>query len=296
MAVRLKYIFTNDVECFSFATNSFDESVVSAVENQALPKLLDLLGRYGINATFFFTARYAELSSRSVLMVQQCGHEIGCHGYNHHEYYDEMGYHEQVCFLKRSKSIIEDISGKEVVSFRAPALRINKDTVKALEIAGFRYDSSVASQRFDGPMTSGPGKKLGWLTAPRQPYYLSYENPFRRGTSSVLELPISAFLWPMIGTHMRLSYVLTSQMQKLLMREARIIDKPVVFLFHPNEILEYKKINTIKRGSWFSDELRHAIKMRNLGQISLHYLELLIKSARHNGFDFVALKAYKDAL
>jgi len=292
MTSRMKYILTSDVECFSFATSSFDEGVACEIEDRALPRMLDLLVRYDIVSTFFFTGRFAELSPRSVRMVMRSGHEVACHGYDHNDYYDRMDYQKQLDLLKKSRSIIEEVSGTEVLSFRAPALRINKDTVKALEAAGFRYDSSVASQRFDGPLTSGAKRKLGWLIAPREPYYLSYDNPFRRGNSSVLEVPISAFLWPLIGTHMRLSYILTAQINKLLMSEARFNGRPIVFLFHPNECLEYKKIRTIRRNNWFSDELRHVLKMRNLGSRSLNFLELLIRDARHRGFDFVAIRDY----
>ena len=48
--------------------------------------------------------------------------------------------------LKRAKKVIEDIAGR-TESFRAPMLRINEDTVRALEETGFKTDGSVASQR-----------------------------------------------------------------------------------------------------------------------------------------------------
>ena len=69
--------------------------------------------------------------------------------------------------LKESKAILEDLSGQEVISFRAPALRVNEDTHKALEESEYKIDSSVASQRFDMFMSFGGLKKLNWLTAPR---------------------------------------------------------------------------------------------------------------------------------
>lgn len=51
--------------------------------------------------------------------------------------------------LKTSKKLLEDLSGQEVISFRAPALRLNGYTPLALTEVGFKIDSSVASQRFD---------------------------------------------------------------------------------------------------------------------------------------------------
>jgi len=111
----MEFIMTNDVECFSFETNSYDESIVERVEKEAMPKLLSLYKKYDIKATFFFTARFAKLSPKTVLMVKKDGHEIGCHGYDHTDFYDSLSYNEQVKILKKTKKIIEDISGTDVV-------------------------------------------------------------------------------------------------------------------------------------------------------------------------------------
>jgi peptidoglycan/xylan/chitin deacetylase (PgdA/CDA1 family) len=264
---------TNDVESHSFESNTLDTTIDKRIENEAMPRLLALHKKYKVKATFFFVATFAKSNPDIVRMVVKGGHEIACHGYDHTDYYDNLNYLEQFKLLDRSKKIIEDVSGEKVVSFRAPALRINKYTVKALEETGFLFDSSVASQRFDGPFTSGALYKLRWLTAHRTPYYINYDNPFKKGDSSILEIPVSAFFWPFIGTHMRLSPLMTTYVQKLLSFEAKKINKPLVFLFHPNECLSFLKKKTKKRGNYFSDELRHNIKMKNLGEPAIYLLE-----------------------
>jgi peptidoglycan/xylan/chitin deacetylase (PgdA/CDA1 family) len=60
-----------------------------------------------------------------------------------------MPLEKQIRHLEETKKLLEDISGLEVISFRAPALRVNDDTPKALISTGYKIDSSVASQRFD---------------------------------------------------------------------------------------------------------------------------------------------------
>jgi peptidoglycan/xylan/chitin deacetylase (PgdA/CDA1 family) len=295
MDTFLYYLLTNDVECFSFETNSYDAAVAEVVAEEAMPKLLDLYKQHSVKSTFFFTAQFAQLSPRSVTLVVESGHEVACHGYDHLDYYDRMDYEKQVESLRKSKEIIEDICGKEVVSFRAPALRINKHTVVALENSGFKYDSSIASQRFDGLLTTGVVKKLDWLLAPRKPYYLNYENPSKKGYSSIMEIPISAFIWPLTGTHLRLNPFITKQVQRLLMREAALIGKPIVFLFHPNESLECQRRSTIRRGNWFSDNVRHNIKMKNLGESALYLLESLIRFGKEKRCIFTTLSNYGNA-
>jgi peptidoglycan/xylan/chitin deacetylase (PgdA/CDA1 family) len=289
---QVDFFLTNDVERHSFETNSLDDRIVKVIENNTLPKLLQLYKKYKISATFFFTAYFAQLSPKSVLLVKKNGHEIACHGYNHLDFYDEMNLIQQTEFLKKSKDIIENISNSKIVSFRAPALRINRYTVQALEKTGFKFDSSVASQRFDGPFTTGAINKLKWLTATRNPYYMSYNNPFKNGPSSIIEVPISSFIWPFIGTHMRLSPFITKNIQKILMFESKHTGKPLVFLIHPNEFIEFNKGKTAKRNNVISDYLRHSLKMKNLGNNAFNLLESVI-TLNNKKFNFKKISRIK---
>lgn len=283
---------TIDVERISFETNNYSDHVAKKVADEGLPLLLELFDKYSINATFYATARYVQLAEQSMINIEEHGHEIGCHGFDHSDYYDSMDYQSQFQLLSKSKKIIEDIIGNEIISFRAPALRINKHTVRALENSGFQSDSSIASQRFDGPFTSGALKKLAWLTATRKPYNMNYENPFKRGESSIIEIPVTAFVWPFIGTYMRLSPNINGIFQSIFMAESKITKKPLVFLIHPNECISFTRKKTIKRGSWFSDNVRHKLKMTNLGMNAVHLLENVIIKARKRGADFINIKKY----
>ena len=48
----------------------------------------------------------------------------------------------------------------------------------------------------------GVYNKLNWLTAPRLPYYTKTDNIFKNGNSNLLEIPITSFIFPYIGTFM----------------------------------------------------------------------------------------------
>ena len=236
------FLMTNDVESFSIPLNREDSDVAKQIYEVGLPRLLDLYARHDIKCTFYFTGMFAEQSPESVELVKEHGHEIGCHGYDHspERAFDVLGYEEQVNELKKAKRVIEGVAGG-IESFRAPMLRINEDTVRALEETGFKSDSSVASQRFDGPLTFGSKKKLKWLIAPRKPYLLSYDSVVKSGSSNILEILISAALFPFIGTTMRISPFILKILQKYLYRESKKTGKPIVFLFHPNEITTINK-------------------------------------------------------
>jgi len=290
---------TNDVESFSIPLNREDESAVKDVYEVGLPRLLDLYAQHDIKSTFYFTGMFAEQSPESVELVKAHGHEIGCHGYDHapERAFDVLSYEEQVTELKKAKKAIEAVAGG-VESFRAPMLRINEATVRALEETGFQSDSSVASQRFDGPLTFGSKRKLKWLIAPRKPYVLSYDSIVKSGSSNVLEIPISAAIIPFIGTTMRISPFMIKLVQNYLFKESKRTDKPVVFLFHPNECLDVGgTIETTRRTNnpieyLFADVIRQKLKLKNLGRASLKLLDEILTRAKEYGFEFVSANEY----
>jgi len=156
-----------------------------------MPLLLDLYASFDIKTTFFFTAHIAKLYPEIVKMIIPYGHEVASHGYTHEidQAFDLLTLEQQIDHLERSKMILEDISGEEVLSFRAPAARINKFTPLALKETGFKVDSSVASQRFDMFLSLGSVKKLNWLIAPRKPYYTRQDNLWKRGEGDATSWP-----------------------------------------------------------------------------------------------------------
>jgi peptidoglycan/xylan/chitin deacetylase (PgdA/CDA1 family) len=286
---------TVDLECFSFEHNSYDyKNIPKRMLDEALPPLLDLFERYKVISTFFITGRFAELCPAGVKLISSKGHEIGCHGYRHEEgdMLDKSSKHEQHESINKAKSILENLIKKKVESFRSPALRLNGDTIKVLENLGFNYDSSISSQRFDGPFTSGARKKLRWLTAPRKPYYLNRKDPYKKGKSNILEIPISSAFWPLVGTHLRISPTITRFFYRLLEIESRYTSKPIVFLFHPNEGLKFKKGKTKRRGSYLSDVVRHNIKMKNLGEDFFRLLEDFLKLADRKNTRYLTIQEY----
>jgi peptidoglycan/xylan/chitin deacetylase (PgdA/CDA1 family) len=292
---------TVDVEAFSIPLNREDSSIVRQVHEEGIPLLLDLFSKHDVKGTFYFTGTFAEQSPESAELVREHGHEVGCHGYDHspQRAFDVLSYKEQVNDLKKAKAVIEDAAGK-ILSFRAPALRINEDTVKALEETGFKTDSSICSQRFDGPFTFGSKKKLKWLFAPRKPYMLSYDSITKAGNSKILEVPVSAFLLPYVGTMMRLNPPVIKILQKILFLESARTGKPLVFLFHPNECISMNgKVSTERRANnfieyLFADLLRQRLKLRNLGQESLKLLDKVLREASEYGFEFVSVNEYRN--
>lgn len=294
-------LITNDVETTSILNHKLSDKTGEYVLKQGMPRLLELYARNDVKATFFFTGHIAKLYPEVVKMIQPYGHEVGSHGLTHkvEEAFDVLTIQEQIDHLKRSKTILEDISGEEVISFRAPAARVNNNISLALEEAGYKIDSSVSSQRLDMFLSFGSLKKLNWITAPRKPYFTAKENIFKRGNSSILEIPISAFGFPYIGTFMRISPGLNRYTRRLLHLETKMNNRPFVFLTHPNEFIdETRDLSKIqRRGNNYityllGDVLRHKLKVKNLGESAIPIFERELNFFKKKNYKFVTMKEY----
>ena len=299
MPIKGKCLITNDVETTSILNHKLRDKTGEYVLNQGMPRLLDLYDKYEVKATFFFTGHIAKLYPQIVKMAYERGHEVGSHGLTHEvsQAFDVLSPEEQLSHLVQSKHILEDIIGDEIVSFRAPAARVDKKFPMILSEAGFKVDSSVSSQRLDMMFSFGALKKLNWLTAPRKAYFTQIDNIFHKGTSEILEAPISAFGFPYIGTFMRISPRLNRVTRRILYWETKCNGRQFVFLTHPNEFIDEDRETTeIERRAnnyisyLLGDVLRHRLKVKNLGEKALPIYERELDFFQKKNFEFITCK------
>lgn len=298
---RKLVFFTNDVETTSLWNHRLSDKTGEKVLKDGMPVLLELYEKYNIQSTFFFTGYIAKKFPEVVRMILPYGHEVGCHGLVHDsdKAFDVLSYVEQKEHLKEAKGILEDISGQKVISFRAPALRVNKHTPKALIENGFLIDSSVASQRMDFFLSFGAKDKLKWAFSPRKPYYTRADNLARRGEGPLLEVPATALVLPYAGTFMRISPPLTKAVRGLLHLENKLCNTPVNYIIHPNELInEEIEIESVKRrarsylGYLLGDVVRYKLKLKNLGEPAISLFENQLIYFRNRGYEGVTLNDY----
>lgn len=287
----MNFLFTCDAELTSVPDNEERDAVADELLRVGLPRVLDLCARFDVPATVYFTANLVDLRPECLDLVRDRGHEIGCHGLRHdpRQSYDALGYEEQLRSISAAREVLRRHGASDVSTFRAPEARIGPATVRALSALGFTSDSSVCPQRFDGPLSRGFPTKLRWLAAPRRPYFLSPDSVIAPGDTNVLEIPISALLLPFIGTTMRVSPGLFRMLRRALFWEARRRPEyPLVFLFHPNECLDYDAATGRGSvgGTAVADRFRTSLKLRNLGAPSVPLVEELLRLAREAGFEF----------
>ncbi|PYN65103.1 MAG: polysaccharide deacetylase family protein [Candidatus Rokuibacteriota bacterium] len=110
-----------------------------------LRRILDLLERHNVTATFFVLGWMADRRPDVVRDIHRRGHEIACHGYRHQMIHAQSRgeFREDI---HRAKAALEDLISEPVVGYRAPTFSITQRTLWALSILaeeGYRYDSSI---------------------------------------------------------------------------------------------------------------------------------------------------------
>ncbi|MCP5264925.1 MAG: DUF3473 domain-containing protein [Burkholderiaceae bacterium] len=107
--------------------------------------LLELLAAHDTQATFFTLGWIAERHPGIVRRIVAAGHELASHGYGHQRA-TELSPDAFRDDVSRSRALLEDISGKAVIGYRAPSFSIGRDNLWALDTlaeAGYRYSSSI---------------------------------------------------------------------------------------------------------------------------------------------------------
>jgi polysaccharide deacetylase family protein (PEP-CTERM system associated) len=161
------------VSCLEKQIGKSDWSVFPSRISHNVGRVLELLQKRGVRATFFVLGWVADHYPTVVREIAQAGHELGCHSYWHRLVY-EMTREEFVKDTLQAKAAIEDASGMAVTGYRAPSYSITLESEWALESLlelGFEYDSSIfpidhdrygwrGASRFATPVLQSKGKVL----------------------------------------------------------------------------------------------------------------------------------------
>ena len=148
-------------------------------------RLLEILGEFGVKATFFCLGWVAERYPKLISRIAREGHEVASHGYAHQPVYRQSRRAFRAD-IRRAKEILEGIVGRPVVGYRAPTFSIKEDTLWALEVIaeeGYSYDSSIFPIRHD---------LYGFPEAPRFPFMVKERYPFL-DCGNLMEFPMSTF-------------------------------------------------------------------------------------------------------
>jgi hypothetical protein len=147
------------------------------------PRLLELLDKHAIQATFFWTGHAAENNPDMVRSVRDAGHETGCHGLYHETLGDPIFPlpnnwpilpSEVEGRLREATRIVRETSGVRPTSFRCPRLWGSTKVLNVLEKLGYLADASFPLYFFRKPFV---------------PYHPSTKDWTRPGRMRIVEIP-----------------------------------------------------------------------------------------------------------
>jgi polysaccharide deacetylase family protein (PEP-CTERM system associated) len=166
--------FTVDVE--EYFQVSAMEPYVSRAQWDGMPsrvvaqtrQLLELLARHEVRGTFFILGWIAERHPGLVGEIASQGHEIASHGWDHARVTQltPESFRESV---RRTRHVLESITGREVAGYRAPSFSIVPGREWALDILlqeGYGYDSSLFPVSRRGYGYPGAGRDPYWIECP----------------------------------------------------------------------------------------------------------------------------------
>ena len=107
------------------------------------PRILRLLERQGIRATFFVPGYSAERWPDMVRAIRDAGHEIGHHGYLHEGARSAPDAETEERRLLRGLEALNEVAGVRPVGYRAPMWELSYRLPALLAKHGFLYDSGL---------------------------------------------------------------------------------------------------------------------------------------------------------
>lgn len=268
---------TVDVEDY-FQVSAFEEQVSRDTWDQwplrvahNTDALLQLFDDTGAKATFFMLGWVAEREPGLVRAIVDAGHELASHGWSHRRVYSQQP-EEFRADVRRTRDVLQEMSGVVVRGYRAASYSVSVDTLWALDILreeGFAYSSSISPIKHD---------HYGIPGFPRF--------AFRLQDDGILEIPASTITFGQRnlpcggGGWFRLApYAFTRWALRHINNEE---NQPVVFYMHPWEIdVDQPRVPGVSRRA----RLRHHLNISR----TRPRLENLLQQFRWDRMDSIFL-------
>ena len=250
--------FTIDLEDWAHGLLGGETPITSRVVGN-VERMLALLERHNVKATFFALGKVCEKFPELLPRVAACGHEIASHGYGHDLIYTmtPASFREDV---RRSVDLIGEQTGAAPVGYRAPAFSITRQSLWAGSILaelGFKYSSSIfpiSGSRYGiAGAPAFPFNWEDWLTAGEAGVPAAVGKPEARSPKpDLIEFPMTTLAfagrrWPVCGGgYLRL---LPACFLKAAVRQAHRQGQPAVVYMHPYE-LDVCEVSELERAGW----------------------------------------------
>lgn len=167
---RIAVSLTFDFDAESAWLGAFKVDTPSALSRGAygafegVPRILKLLEKYGLPATFFIPGDTCDRHPAVTRSIAAAGHEVGHHGYLH-EAPHVLTPEEERTMIERGLDAIKRIVGTKPRGYRSPSWELSTSTFGLLAEYGFEYDASQLAR--DRPYwVEDQGKRTNMVEVP----------------------------------------------------------------------------------------------------------------------------------
>jgi len=284
--VATTIIFGFDMETDVGSWTPFYEGLV-----RGTPRILEVLERHAVSATFFFTGDAARTHPQIVKLIQRAGHEVGCHSLYHETVGDELFEIPGIKPILREEvfhrtevatDIVQQAFGAKVVSYRAPRLFGSTALLNALEKLGYLADASYPMYYYKDRLA---------------PYHPSDRDWTAEGSMNILEIPNFADMtieskdpcgrdrdqWPLFRTEG--AEALVAHVDNMIAHlRAKNLPAVLCFYMHPWEFHQMPQ-GPIHFGE--GTVIPDPFIVKNCGKYALDQLDRLIEMLKERGARFV---------
>ncbi len=218
-------------------------------------KILELLRKEQIRATFFCTTNFATRELAVIKSIIDDGHEIASHGCSH--------FNPHPADPKLSKCVLEDILNIRLSGYRQPKMQGVKTA--DLNKCGYEYSASLNP-------TFIPGRYNNWFCR-RRPFFQDEICVIPASVTPITRIPL---FWASM-------HLLPLYIYKMLCLWTIFVDKNINLYFHPWEFYPMDTDKTIS--------VSPLIK-RNSGEEAMRRLRSIIKMFKSRGEKFGTYSEY----
>jgi len=161
-----------------------------------VPKILNVLDKHDVKATFFIPAWIIEKYPEMAREVIERGHEVGYHGYLH-EFDMTAGYELEKEIMDKSLDIFERILKIRPRGLRSPMCEMTEATMRLMHEYEFLYSSTMMDDdfpyfwKYQGKTSNIVELPIQWMWDDSSYFFFTLSDPVRRGISTpskVLEI------------------------------------------------------------------------------------------------------------
>ncbi|MBR2588773.1 polysaccharide deacetylase family protein [Candidatus Saccharibacteria bacterium] len=262
--MKKQVLLSFDIEEFDFPREKGQQFSVEEgvkVSKVGAEKILKLLEKEHIKATFFVTGNFAKLAPQIIKKMIKDGHEVAAHGVDH--------FSPEKNDIKQAKLILKSITKKEVLGWRQP--RMQKIDYEELSRHGYLYDSSVNPAFIPGRYNNANVSRIPYRT--------------NQNSNSIIEIPASVVTFMRIPLFWlafhNFPFWFYFTLAKMSMKKTGLL----VTYFHPWEFTNLTKYDVVP---WYIKRNSNDKLVKRLGK--------LIRKLKTENCDFVTFSEYASTI